>query len=98
MQRFLLVLLGLGALSTALAFAQRHAGPKHRRAGEGGKGHGRADGGSGRDLGQQDRNHLINSPANVNVLTADTIASSPAQNYGDLLTTIVGGPILYEGK
>jgi iron complex outermembrane receptor protein len=33
---------------------------------------------------------LINAPATVSVVTAETIESSPAQNYGDLLRSVPG--------
>jgi outer membrane receptor protein involved in Fe transport len=33
---------------------------------------------------------VVNAPATVSVLSTDTIASSPAQNYGDLLRTVPG--------
>src|SRR3990172_290914 len=33
---------------------------------------------------------LIDAPATMSVVTADTIASSPAQNYGDLLRSVPG--------
>ena len=33
---------------------------------------------------------LINAPATVSVVEADTIAASPAQNYGDLLRSVPG--------
>jgi iron complex outermembrane receptor protein len=33
---------------------------------------------------------LVNAPATISVLSADTIESSPAQNYGDLLRSVPG--------
>ena len=33
---------------------------------------------------------LVNAPATLSVVTAETIASSPAQNYGDLLRSVPG--------
>jgi len=33
---------------------------------------------------------LVNAPATMSVVTADTIAASPAQNYGDLLRAVPG--------
>lgn len=33
---------------------------------------------------------LVNAPATMSVITADTIAASPAQNYGDLLRSVPG--------
>ena len=33
---------------------------------------------------------LINAPATMSVISADTLATSPAQNYGDLLRNVPG--------
>ncbi|PYQ17661.1 MAG: hypothetical protein DMF79_17050, partial [Acidobacteria bacterium] len=33
---------------------------------------------------------LINAPATMSVITPDTLATSPAQNYGDLLRNVPG--------
>ena len=33
---------------------------------------------------------LVNAPVTMSVITADTIAASPAQNYGDLLRSVPG--------
>ena len=33
---------------------------------------------------------MVNAPATMSVLTSETLAATPAQNYGDVLRTVPG--------
>jgi outer membrane receptor protein involved in Fe transport len=91
MKRFLLALIGVAALVTAPARAQEAAPaqtPEDKAAEE------KLKEGFKEEVvvvsATKSETTLINAPATMTVVAADTIASSPAQNYGDLLRSTPG--------
>ena len=88
MKRFLLVLAAMGVLVPGAAQAQEAQTTKAAEKKE------------GEDVVKREEvvvvsaskveSTLINAPATLSVVTAETIATSPSQNFGDLLRTTPG--------
>ncbi len=86
MKRYLLAILALGVLAVAPAWAQEAQQPA-------------AESEEDKNLaftdtvvvsGSRVEEKVIDSPATISVITSDTIATNPAQNFGDLLRAVPG--------
>jgi iron complex outermembrane receptor protein len=88
MRRFLLALAAIGVLAPGVALAQDAQTTKPAEKKEG------TDVVTREEVvvvsASKVETTLVNAPATLSVVTADTIASSPAQNFGDLLRSTPG--------
>jgi outer membrane receptor protein involved in Fe transport len=99
MKRVRLALLGLGVLSTAPGFAQQSGTPappaaQAAKAAKPDEAHTdkpvtRSEEVTVESASKAETN-LIDAPATMSVVTAETLATSPAQNYADLLRSVPG--------
>jgi outer membrane receptor protein involved in Fe transport len=89
MKRFVLAALGLGMFAVTAARAQEPAKTPEEQAAEE-----KLKKGFKEEVvvvsASKVETTLINAPATMSVVTTDTIATSPAQNYGDLLRSVPG--------